>query len=52
MAPDVRNIGIRKLYYCKKLKWYQKILQKLHIKNYWKEVNGVQEIELGSDSNE
>ena len=46
MAPDIRNIGIGKLYYCKKLKWYQKILQKLHIKNYWKEVNGVQEIEL------
>lgn len=52
MAPDMENIGIKKLYYCKKLKWYQKILQKLHIKNYWKEVNGVQKLELGSDSNE
>ena len=50
MAPDERNIGIKKLYYCKNLKWYQKILQKLHIKNYWKELNGVQELE-GSDSN-
>lgn len=48
MAPDMRNIGIGKLYYCKKLKWYRKILQKLHIKNYWKEVNGVQELEQGS----
>lgn len=37
----MRNIGIKKLYYCKKLKWYQKILQKLHIKNYWKEVHGI-----------
>ena len=41
MAPDERNIGIKKLYYCKNLKWYQKILQKLHIKNYWKELNAI-----------
>lgn len=49
MAPDMKHIGIGKLYYCQKLKWYQKILQKLHIKNYWKEVYGVQKIELKGD---
>lgn len=40
-----------KLYYCKKLKWYQKILQKLHIKNYWKEVKCVKGIKLVGDTN-
>ena len=40
----------QKLYYLKKLKWYQWILQKLHIKNYWVEIKGVERIALkGSD---
>lgn len=37
------HLGLKteaKLYYCKKLKWYQWLLQKLHIKNYWKEIKG------------
>lgn len=40
------NIKESKLYYCKKLKWYQWILQKLHIKNYWKEIKGVKDITI------
>ena len=27
-----------------KLKWYQKILQKLHIKNYYKEIKPIKDI--------
>lgn len=35
-----------KLYYCPKLKWYQWLLQKLHIKNYWQEIKGAKEFIL------
>ena len=45
MAPDM-NRNEFKLYYCKKLKWYQWLLQKLHIKNYWVELNGAKNINL------
>ena len=37
-----------KIYIRKKLKWYQWILQKLHLKNYWVELKGVAELK-GSD---
>ena len=36
MAPDLRPIKVT-TYILPKLKWYQKILQKLHIKTYWRE---------------
>ena len=45
MHPDLRKNEI-KFYYCKKLKWYQWLLQKLHIKNYWEEVKGAIDITL------
>lgn len=39
MAPDLRTI--HKIYVQPKLKWYQKVLQFLHIKNYWTELEGI-----------
>lgn len=40
MAPDMRPQA--KLFMQRKLKWYQKILKKLHLKKYndWVEVKG------------
>lgn len=50
MHPGHYSTKPTRLYYRKKLKWYQWILQKLHIKNYWVEVKGVKKIALkGSD---
>ena len=37
MAPDLRPM-ISDIYIKPKLKWYQKILERLHIKNYWKKL--------------
>lgn len=42
MAPDLRTVQrtVHKIYVQPKLKWYQKVLQFLHIKNYWTELEG------------
>lgn len=35
--------------YCGKLKWYQKILQKLHIKNYYKQITTLGVVEINEE---
>ena len=41
---DIKRENVKLYILPHKLKWYQKILQKLHIKNYYKEIKSVVEI--------
>lgn len=39
-------------YISKPLKWWEKILQKLHIKNYYKPIVGIGKLTYRGDSND